>query len=181
MMEQEKREIEVCNRSLNLARQHKISGNCVRAFAHYLVHKSILWELNEQDKMSQDIASISEISATFEKVKDYFDTKLKTNDEEILTQWRSTNEQYLELLVKTIGELTNKQEAYHTANEDYDYVSDILIEQTTEYAMSLFRIGQYLNACEVYDSFLCNSVMFQNPKVGTLNTYIKLKCENRPK
>ena len=118
------------------------------------------------NKISQETANMSEIYATFEKVKVYFDTKLKTNnDEAILTQWKATNEQFIDLLAKTLAELTHKDETYYRAKEDYDYVSDMLINQATEYAMSLFRIGHYLNACDVFDSLLCNPVMFQNPKV----------------
>ena len=124
--------------------------------------------MNEQDKMSQETANMLEIYTTFEKVKRYFDKKLKTNnDEAILAQWRATNEQFFELLVKTL-EQTHEDDDYYRAKEDYDYVSNTLIGQATDYAMSLLRIGQYLNACEVLDSLLSNSVMFQNPKVGKI-------------
>ena len=168
IMEQEKRQLEVCNRSLTLARQHKASGNYVRAFAHYLVHKNILWELTKQDKMSQETANMSEIYNIFENIKAYFNTRLKINgDEVILAQWKSTNEQFLDLLIKTLKEIT-QENAGHNAKEDYEYVSDILIDEATEYAMGLFRMGQYFSVCDCLDRLLCNPVLIQNPKVPFL-------------
>lgn len=164
-MEQEQKEIEVCNRSLDLARQHKDSGNYLRAFAHYLVHKNIFWGLREANKKLQATADVSEIYFTFEKVKICFERKLHIGvDGAILAQWKATNEQFTELLDRTLKEVSFENDV-HSNREKLEYVSDLLLNHSTEHAMNLFKMGEYLDACETFDTLLGHPMILHSPKM----------------
>ena len=167
-MEEAKRKIEVCDRSLDLARQHHASGSFLRAFAHYLIHKNVLWELNDDEKESlKEKAKIEEIVSTFEKVKLYFKKKLeKEESSSVWNQWKATNEQFLDLLGKTLKEETkmcqnNSEDEEH--QKEYESISNLIISHSTDHAVSLFKKGQYLEACQVFDNFLSVQEMMLNP------------------
>ena len=165
-MEEGKRKIEVCSRSLDLARQYHSSSSYLRAFAHYLIHKNVLWELSKDEKESiKDTANVKEIFTTFEKVKSYFDSKLEDEhlDSSIWDHWKATNEQFLDLLTKMLKEEFNIENVSSENNGEAESISELLISHSTDHAINLFKNGQYLDACHVFDDLLMCPKMESNP------------------
>ena len=125
-MEDGKKKIEVCKRSLELAKRYHSSGSYHRAFAHFLIHKNVLWELNKDEKKSiKDTANVEEIFTTFEKVKSYFDSKLEDEhlDSSIWDHWKATNEQFLDLLTKMLKEEFNNENVSSEHNGEAESIS----------------------------------------------------------
>ena len=161
-MEQANKKIDVCNRSLHLARHHKDCGNYFRSFAHYLVHKNVMWELTETESKEVTNADIEEINSVFEKVNTHLKEKLNSpHDNECLIQWKSINDQFFEVLKRTLMESTSFSEA---VNEEQDILIKILIHHSTEYASGLFKTGEYLDACDVLDSLLSLPGLASGPR-----------------
>ena len=165
-MAEEEKQIQVCSRSLRLAREHAASKNYIRAFAHYLVHKNMLWQFSEQNRISIETANISEICSTFENVKRYLEPKLNdSSDSDILTQWKSTNEQFLDLLAKALDHQSNINSKSNRQVAKEENLESVLVQHTTDFGISLFRIGRYYDACEIFNNLLCRPLMFEKPQV----------------
>ena len=62
-----------------------------------------MWELTETESEEVNNADIEEIHSVFEKVNTYLKEKLDTSeDNECLVQWKSINDQFFEVLKRTL-------------------------------------------------------------------------------
>ena len=95
----------------------------------------------------------------------FFNDKLKDKSDEIFTQWKATNEQFLHVVAKTIEKLSKEDNSHRRNIDDCDYAVDLFINETTDYGMRLLQFDQNLDAYEAFVKLLCNPALSQNPKV----------------